>query len=48
MNKELLDDHIPVSQITYTLTLNKFNNRESETLMKRIDKILAVIESEIK
>lgn len=46
--KDLLIDTKLESQITYTLTLNEFNNRESEFLMKRIDKILLVLESEIK
>jgi hypothetical protein len=46
--KDLLADNKLESQITYTLTLNEFNNRESETLMKRIDEILSVIKSEIK
>ncbi len=46
--RDLLADNKLESQITYTLTLNEFNNRESETLMKRIDEILSVIKSEIK
>ena len=46
--KDLLADNKLESQITYTLTLNEFNNRESETLMNRIDEILLVIQSEIK
>jgi hypothetical protein len=45
---DLLVDNKLESQITYTLTLNEFNNRESVTLMKRIDEILTVIKSEIK
>jgi hypothetical protein len=45
---DLLVDNKLESQITYTLTLNEFNNRESVTLMKRIDEILFIIQSKIK
>jgi hypothetical protein len=36
------------NQISYTLTLNEFNNQESITLMKRIEEILESIKSQIK
>lgn len=45
---DLLVDNKLESKITYTLTLNEFNNRESVTLMKRIEEILSVIKFEIK
>ena len=46
--KELLSDPKLEGKIAWALTLNMFNNQESETLMKRINTILKVLEKEIK
>ncbi|APY07250.1 hypothetical protein BWZ20_02540 [Winogradskyella sp. J14-2] len=45
---ELLKDYKLEGKVAWALTLNVFNNQESETLMKRINRILEVIESQIK
>lgn len=45
---ELLTDPKLEGLVAWSLTLNMFNNQESETLMKRIDGILEVLDSEIK
>ena len=45
--EQLLNDHTFESQISYTLLINEFNNRESITLMKRINEILDVLNTEI-
>ena len=48
INKEqLLADPKLEGIITWSLNLNTFNNLESQTLMKRIDYIIEVLESEI-
>lgn len=46
--EELLNDPHLESLVAHTITLNVFNNQESKTLMKRIDEILSIIDSEIK
>ncbi len=45
---ELLKDSKLEGKIAWSLTLNMFNNQESQTLMKRINRILEVLESQIK
>ncbi len=45
---ELLSDSKLEGNIAWALTLNMFNNQESETLMKRINNILKVLNKEIK
>jgi hypothetical protein len=46
--ESLLSDSKLEGMITWTMNLNTFNNQEATTLMKRIDAILKVIESDIK
>jgi len=46
--EQLLSDQRLEGIIAWSLNLNTFNNQESETLMKRIDYILEVVQSEIK
>ena len=45
---ELLTDPKLEGKIAWALTLNMFNNQESQTLMKRINTILKVLDKEIK
>ncbi|AGC78075.1 hypothetical protein LX97_03161 [Nonlabens dokdonensis] len=45
---ELLKDVKLEGMVAWSLTLNMFNNQESETLMKRINSILNVLDAEIK
>lgn len=45
---ELLRDSKLEGKIAWSLTLNMFNNQESQTLMKRINRILEVLDSQIK
>lgn len=45
---ELLEDSKLEGNIAWSLTLNMFNDQESQTLMKRINRILEVLNSEIK
>ncbi|WP_171032476.1 DUF6090 family protein [Winogradskyella algicola] len=45
---ELLKDSKLEGKVAWALTLNVFNNQESQTLMKRINRILEVLESQIK
>jgi hypothetical protein len=44
---DFMSDPILESLIAHSLNLNKFNNEESETLMKRINHILQVLDAEI-
>lgn len=44
----LLSDPKLEGMITWTMNLNTFNNQEGVTLMKRIDYILEILDSEIK
>ena len=46
--KTLLNDPKLEGMITWTMNLNAFNNQEGATLLKRIDYILEVIESDFK
>jgi len=45
---ELLRDSKLEGKVAWVLTLNMFNNQESQTLMKRINRILEVLDSQIK
>jgi len=45
---DILSDSKFEGQIAWALTLNMFNNQESQTLLKRIDRILEVLDSQIK
>jgi hypothetical protein len=45
---ELLNDSKLEGKIAWALTLNMFNNQESQTLMKRINRILEVLDGQIK
>ena len=45
---ELLRDSKLEGKVAWSLTLNIFNNQESQTLMKRIDRILEVLDTQIK
>ena len=45
---ELLNDSKLEGKIAWSLTLNMFNNQESKTLLKRINRILGVLDSQIK
>ncbi|USD24945.1 DUF6090 family protein [Flagellimonas marinaquae] len=45
---ELMGDSKLEGNIAWSLTLNMFNNQESLTLMKRINRILEVLDSQIK
>ncbi|GGG44925.1 hypothetical protein GCM10011414_13120 [Croceivirga lutea] len=45
---EILSDSKLEGNIAWSLTLNLFNNQESETLKNRIDYILEIVNSEIK
>lgn len=45
---ELLKDSKLEGKIAWALTLNMFNNQESETLLKRIDGILKALDNQIK
>jgi len=45
---ELLKDSKLEGKVAWSLTLNMFNNQESQTLMKRINRILEVLDSQIK
>ncbi|GMN09050.1 hypothetical protein MTsPCn9_04940 [Croceitalea sp. MTPC9] len=45
---ELLKDTKLEGMVAWSLTLNMFNNQESETLLKRIDDILEALDSQIK
>ena len=45
---ELLKDSKLEGKIAWSLTLNMFNNQESKTLMKRINYILQVLDTQIK
>jgi hypothetical protein len=47
-NNELLTDVKLEGIVAWSLNLNMFNNQESETLMKRINHILKVLDSQIK
>ena len=44
---ELLSDPKLEGKIVWALTLNMFNNQESQTLMKRINRILKVLDNQI-
>ncbi len=44
---ELLRDSKLEGKIAWALTLNMFNNQESQTLMKRINRILKVLDNQI-
>ncbi len=44
---ELLTDPKLEGNVAWALTLNMFNNQESQTLLKRINKILEVLDKEI-
>ena len=45
---ELLKDSKLEGKVAWALTLNLFNNQESQTLLKRIDGILEALDSQIK
>ena len=45
---ELLNDSKLEGKIAWSLTLNMFNNQESQTLLKRINRIIEVLDSQIK
>jgi hypothetical protein len=45
---ELLRDSKLEGKVAWVLTLNMFNNQESQTLMKRINRILEVLNTQIK
>ncbi len=45
---ELLRDSKLEGKVAWALTLNMFNNQESQTLMKRINRILEVLDNQIK
>ena len=45
---DILNDPKLEGHIAWSLTLNMFNNQESQTLMNRINRILDVLDSEIK
>ena len=45
---ELLRDSKLEGMVAWALTLNMFNNQESQTLMKRINRILEVLDGQIK
>ena len=45
---ELMNDSNLEGKVAWSLTLNLFNNQESQTLMKRINRILEVLDTKIK